>query len=403
MRTRVLCALLMVILGLVLTGVGLAENLPPGTDIREMRLGEAQSFSDGFTYITIDNIRYGIDVDGRIVFSVPQDIYLQSVPVNGLAYALRNDQTILINSQGEVVIAPEIQGFTAVRAYRLSKTGLYNVPSSFNATKLGGYRQSEIQTKREENPDSVFGVLKAGYVLVYEKTASFAGDSIRLGVLDSAGNWVMPLNDTCGAQDEIAVFLGGYGPKMMDGKIVSWAGKFYALDPIAQSISVVEPSSGWRDAVEDWQFYKQYTLTADRLSYKRADGSDALDLSSLYPTLTRGSDFLDGHASVRFFSGSAYFTGVIDQAGKLMGEPVSSNDGAFGMLSGRMFYASDPQVEKTHVYGLDSQLLFSLDSSSIIYPFSNGLALVENNYGAYHPPYFINEAGDRVIGASVTD
>lgn len=375
-----------------------AESIKSGEAINHLKLYEAQQFSSGSALVSVAESnrtgRYVINTAGVVTGVIPDDMVVLTVFVNGLAYAKLNDQRVLINTEGQVVISPEIQGFEGVLGFRLPNLRNNQVPSDFSDVPYYGERQHEIQDRRKANPAGSFSTLAAGYVLVYDKAVSFQGDTYQLGVLDVQGNWLMPLNDACGTQDEIRAFLDGlYSPLMWEGKIVAWGSLSYALDVAAQSISKVEPPKGFNDGVTDWQYYEQSGMKTS-LRYLRADGSTALELNTLFPTLIGGRDFVGDYAAVLFDSGSSYFVGVIDKNGALVAQPVPARTEGYGVLNEQLFYVQDTSSENTVVYGFDGTVRFTLQGRAQIWPLVHGLALVTTKDDCY----YVNASGQRVIG-----
>ena len=135
-------------------------------------------FSDGLAFVVLyepgldTNATWIINSEGEKLYRIPESHYPMSCFQNGLALlgTGSDDNTIIdrvIDKNGNAVISAEKQGFTGIAPLSNSKMVQFsNEPSS----------------------------LEDNYVVVWQKNESYEGVSLSIGVLDTKGNWLIPLS-----------------------------------------------------------------------------------------------------------------------------------------------------------------------------------------------------------------
>lgn len=339
------------------------DNAVKDTGVKlEGTITAASDFSEGLAFVSVDgnkNVTYCINKQGNVVFTLNEKLAVTSsisaAFVNGLA---------LLNSIGGIC----------------DTTGKITMPTDVGATAFYGSALSE------------------GYILAESVLSDYVATQKRLGIMNTSFEWVV--EPTAELYEALCGSLAG-GWYCFDGVMyIKDIDRYLNLKTgaVTESVSATWPSSQWQ------------MLYADKI-LRDPTGQAMLDLND-YKNLSRYSSihFVDGKAAVGFYNSEArtYFVSLIDEAGKLLFDPVQtaipagnvenggyrvSYDGQYILVTGGS--ANNVQAE---CYDASGNKLGSLSTESMKYmsygfSLSDGVVLLsgtynfQNTYQYYRPSF----------------
>ena len=364
-----------------------AEHSPqkPTLNLKNESFDMAQPFREGvalvgFTDYSGPTTAYCIDTKGDVLFTFKNE------------YLLPYDSDETIRAKGFVNGIAQVRG----KSRYIKEIILID-------------KQGEIVVSRNKlGVDDVLSVyLEDGYVLVFDIKPEFTGDIYRIGLLDTQGNWLMPLSGDFSSQIDVKALVNSIIPSVLyEGKILfKTYPTSFLLDVQSLKFSNIDYDTVAHFGNIDWRISKDWEINNSRQkAYLHADGSIALAIDEIYPTFAAGKNFVGEYAAVTFSTDTARFFGVIDKKGKLLFDPIqlksSTIDDGYGVLdSSSAYYTS---ANKLHLIDLSGKDILVIDDAHHISPFSGGLARVTRarmgTFGPWYEYYYINEDGTKVIG-----
>lgn len=144
-------------------------------------IANAYDFSDGKAFVILEDSkkRMFIDNTGKELFSIKDDQMPYTQFFNGVFIISNTHQEpkdmpygstiapdMLINAKNEIIASPEKQGYSLFCVEQIEEGKQFNTHA----------------------------LLADGYILAYKKSESFEGIKIELGVLNTKGEWTVPLS-----------------------------------------------------------------------------------------------------------------------------------------------------------------------------------------------------------------
>ena len=291
--------------------------------------------------------------------------------------------------------------------------------------------------------------LEDGYVLVYKQGEDYQGIFFQFGVLNTKGEWVIPLNSDNPISRQVQE--SGKLPAYME---YIWMGEGIVAFPYVWMFFDIAKQQ-WSEPIDRWEIgnYDKRILTGCRfengvartmnkaifpngtikyLDFVAASNPNRSNLSDTRPAITyyeglvtsgdqifynlggervldfegkgfsqMGNYFENGYNwALIVNSNGTYYITIIDKNGEFQFEPFQQPfaKGLRGVfLSGGVLRLRDYEgFGRTILYDLTGKAFFSVTGH--ISDFVDGLAVVQDGYGGNAIRYYIDTAGKRIIG-----
>lgn len=409
-------------------------------------IGSINHFSEGKAYVSFDKSFTKYDVDkpggvfvdkaGKILFTL-NDNQLPFTPFqNGVCIICNRpegtDNTdfvpdTIIDSQNNIIASPGENGYTAF----------------CDSTDGSFYNQNTA--------------LVEGWILAYSKSEDYLGTKIKIGVLDTKGEWIIPLNEN----NPISEYIEKNGDSELeysylgDG-VVSFASYDYGYNfwnikdnywfttdliklerfvignyvpeniHFENGITVFGTSSGKvfrmtnRGETNEIEFdfdpglfVKPQMYSSGMFFYKdsyyNAYGQKIIDLSKYELSSDGPGPFVDDRALIviKNTSGKQYFT-LIDKTGEFLFEPIemNGNDDTIDYTNQILIYNENTATSSVyHAYDKNGRKLFELEI-----PETSSFSVYRSSLGSFYEDlacffasslnpecYYIDKSGQRVL------
>jgi len=403
-----------------------AVNYDKVQNTLEGTISRAEPFSDGVAVIEeAGNGRWLIDNTGKKLWShqekLPDNTSLQGYFVSGLCVArdlsTYNQRVVMaVDKKGEIVISTDKQGFTGI---------------CFQYNDM--MRHSSLQD---------------GYLVAYKIVENHTGVVLQIGVLDTKGNWLIPLSEDNPISRAVKdsgrieyepsyLYLGegfvlitdtrmGVNGFILNIKTNKWFDAEFNINDycgvfmengvmmsaggnqkVTANGEVSAPPVHMEGIYASGLFLGGY---AETFGYYDANGSRAIDMSQYESITDHGFQGDKALIEIRNSNGNAFFT-LIDRQGNFAFEPIALGGAALSPNS--VAYSEGILIHRSYeefiFYNEIGQRLFTVPNASNavgqaamrnMSEFSDGLAIVQHWSSSvnYVCSYYIDKTGNRVIG-----